>query len=115
LENKTPEHPTLSVVSWISPERTNHRGRYWDAGAKTALGREKEVWMEKRVGPVSKGLFYLRRAVIRMYYRYTVEVGISTLENWEAAIVNSVFLILAVSIAKQTGKLTIFLLALAKR
>lgn len=46
-------------------------------------------------------LRYVRQRALLWYYRYSVEVGISILEGWEAFIINSIFLLLVVSIVKQ--------------
>ncbi|KAI5169541.1 hypothetical protein NEIG_01681 [Nematocida sp. ERTm5] len=63
--------------------------------------------MKKESVPIEKlSIFslllrYLRQWAMLWYYRYTVEIGISVLDGWESFIVNSVFLLLAVSIVKQ--------------
>ncbi|KAH9385786.1 uncharacterized protein NEMAJ01_0682 [Nematocida major] len=49
-------------------------------------------------------LRHIRQWALLWYYRYSVEIGISVLDGWEAFIVNSVFLLLIVSIAKQVTK-----------
>jgi len=49
-------------------------------------------------------LIYIRRRIILYYYRYSVEVGVSMLDRWEAFIINSAFLLLIVSIVKQAVK-----------
>ncbi|KAI5179546.1 hypothetical protein NEOKW01_0009 [Nematocida sp. AWRm80] len=52
----------------------------------------------------------LRQRIFQWYYRYTTEIGISTLDTWEACIVNSIFLLLLVSITKQVFKGSLFVL-----
>ncbi|OAG29059.1 hypothetical protein NEDG_01198 [Nematocida displodere] len=62
----------------------------------------------------SRFLKYIRQSSLVYYYRYSVEIGISSLEGWEAFIVNSLFLLLIVSIIKQTVKAVVFLTGYAK-
>jgi hypothetical protein len=60
------------------------------------------------IGSFSRFLRLLRRKIILYYYRYSVEIGVSVLEGWEAFIVNSVFLLLIVSIVKQIARALLF-------
>ncbi|KAI5170953.1 hypothetical protein NEFER03_0355 [Nematocida sp. LUAm3] len=57
-------------------------------------------------------LQYIRHVSLLHYYRYTVEVGISILQGWESFIVNSIVLLLVVSLVKQLVKCFVFLLRL---
>lgn len=63
-----------------------------------------------RIGLMAKVLFYLRKTIILVYYRYSVEVGVSTLDTWEAFIINCIFLLLIMSVIKQAEKLVALLI-----
>lgn len=64
----------------------------------------KEAISTEKLSIFSLILRYIRQRALLWYYRYSVEIGISVLDGWEAFIVNSVFLLLIVSIAKQLIK-----------
>ncbi|KAI5186010.1 hypothetical protein NEHOM01_1213 [Nematocida homosporus] len=66
--------------------------------------KRKRSTPNERQKPFSKLLQYIRHISLLCYYRYSVEIGISTMEGWEAFIVNSIFLLLLVSILKQATK-----------
>ncbi|KAI5190796.1 hypothetical protein NEMIN01_1198 [Nematocida minor] len=68
-----------------------------------SMKKKESVPIEKLSIP-SLMLRYLRQWALLWYYRYSVEIGISVLDGWEAFIVNSVFLLLLVSIIKQVLK-----------
>lgn len=63
---------------------------------------KKESLSIEKLSIFSLLLRYIRQWALLWYYRYSVEIGISVLEGWEAFIVNSIFLLLVVSIVKQT-------------
>lgn len=59
----------------------------------------------------SRFLLYIRRFCVFYYYRYAVETGIAIIERWESFIVNSIFLLLAVSLGKQILRMLLFIAA----
>ncbi|KAI5188993.1 hypothetical protein NECID01_0348 [Nematocida sp. AWRm77] len=62
----------------------------------------------ERISPLNRILKYIRTFGSFYYYRYSVEIGISALDGWEACIVNSIFLLLIASIIKYGWSIAIY-------
>lgn len=72
----------------------------------------KKVAPKESINALSRGLRYIRNVGYFYYYRYSVEIGISVLEGWEACIVNSIFLLLIASVIKYGWSTMVYLYGL---